>query len=313
MSGLKPSDKIFVAGHRGLVGSAILRALKARGFEHVIVRTRGELDLENQAAVRSFLAAESLDWVIDCAALVGGIEANRSRPADFIGRNLGIQQNLIWGAFEAGIENFCFLGSSCIYPRDADQPMAEDAVLTGSLEPTNAPYAIAKIAGMTLCESIWRQYGRNYFTVMPPNIYGENDNFDPEGSHVMAAMIRRFHEALPHKDVTCWGSGSPRREFLYVDDAADAILFLCESDLSWRTVNIGTGVSVSVKELAETVQSVVGHTGSIGWDTTRPDGYPEKTNDVSRLTGLGWSPTVGLEEGIRRTYRWYLENIEALR
>lgn len=303
---LEKSAKVFVAGHRGLAGSAVVRRLQAAGFSNLVMRTRAELDLTRQAEVEAFFAAEQPDLVIDAAALVGGIQANKDRPADFIAENLAIQQNVIWGAYRSGVKRLCFLGSSCIYPRDAAQPMSEDTVLSGPLEPSNAPYAMAKLAGMALCEALHVQYGVDYFTVLPCNLYGENDNFDPRSSHVMAAMIRRFHEALPDKDVVCWGSGTPVREFLYVDDFADAILFLCDQEaLPRRSLNIGTGVGVSIRELAETVQGVVGHRGSIGWDTSKPDGYPAKVNDVSVLRGMGWSPSVCLEEGIRRAYEWW--------
>lgn len=304
------STKIFVAGHRGMVGAAITRRLQAGGYTNLLLRTRQELDLSDQAAVHAFYAEHKPDLVILAAALVGGIEANRSRPADFIGQNLAIQQNVVWGAHLHNVPRLMFLGSSCVYPRETPQPIPETAVLTGPPEPTNAPYAIAKISGMVMAESIHRQYGRDYFTVMPPNVYGDGDNFDPTGSHVMAAMIRRFHLALPGTDVTCWGSGNPRREFLHCDDVADAIVFLLEqNDLPDRVYNIGTGTSVSIREVAETVQRVTGHTGQIHWDTTKPDGFPEKTNDVSRLFGLGWQPKIAFEEGVQRAYRWYLDNV----
>lgn len=305
---LKKADKIFVAGHRGLVGSAIVRQLKAAGFDNIITRTRAELDLENQSAVADFLVAEKPDWIVMAAAKVGGIGANSTYPADFIGLNLVMECNLIWGAHLAGVPNFCFLGSSCIYPRDTAQPIPEDALLSGKPEPTNAPYAIAKIAGLVLCQSIRKQFGRNYFTVMPPNVYGPGDNYDLQTSHVLPALIRKFHEAklAGNTPVTCWGTGSPRREFLYSDDVAGAILFLMQTDDVPDMVNIGVGTSVSIKELATTIQQVIGHEGEIVWDTSKPDGFPEKTNDVSRLFGLGWRPEKSLVAGIQAAYDSFL-------
>lgn len=304
----KKDAKIFVAGHRGLVGSAIIRQLRAAGYENIITRTRAELDLENQAAVQAFYEAEKLDWVVMAAAKVGGIGANSKYPADFIGLNLVMECNLIWGAHLAGIPNFCFLGSSCIYPRETPQPIPEEAILTGKPEPTNAPYAIAKIAGLALCEAIRKQHGRNYYTIMPPNIYGPGDNYNLETSHVLPALIRKFHEAKENGNtpVTCWGTGSPRREFLYSDDVAGAIVYLMGRDDVPDMVNVGTGKSISIKELSETVQKVIGHQGDIVWDTSKPDGFPEKTNDVSKLFALGWKPSTSLEEGIAKAYAEYL-------
>ena len=288
---LNKDSKIFVAGHRGLVGSAIVRQLEAFGCTNILTRTRQELELSSQADTAAFLSSEKPDWVVMAAAKVGGIGANSTYPADFIGLNLVMECNLIWGAHLAGIPNFCFLGSSCIYPRETKQPIPEDAILTGKPEPTNAPYAIAKIAGVVLCESIRKQYGRNYFTCMPPNIYGPGDNYNLETSHVLPALIRKFHEAkiAGNTPVTCWGTGSPKREFLYSDDLADAIVFLMNHDNVPDMVNVGIGFSITIKELAETVQRVVGHTGAIQWDTSKPDGFPEKTNDVTRLHELGWA------------------------
>lgn len=308
---LNSNAKIFVAGHRGLVGSALVRQLQAKGYENLVLRTRRELDLENQAAVYGFLQEEKPDWIIMAAAKVGGIGANSTYPADFIGLNLVMEANLIWGAHLAGVENFCFLGSSCIYPRETKQPIPEDALLSGKPEPTNAPYAVAKIAGLVLAESIRKQYGRNYFTCMPPNIYGPGDNYDLQTSHVLPALIRKFHEArnAGHTPVTCWGTGSPRREFLYSDDLADAVIHLMSREDVPSMVNIGTGHSISIKELAETVQRVIGHEGEIVWDTSKPDGFPEKTNDVSRLHALGWRDQVSLEDGIARAYAAYLETL----
>jgi len=305
---LSNGDRIFVAGHRGLVGSAIVRQLQAQGYPNIITRTRQELDLENQAAVDQFLSTERPDWVVMAAAKVGGIGANSTYPADFIGLNLIIEANLIWGAHKAEVPNFCFLGSSCIYPRETPQPIPETALLTGRPEPTNAPYAVAKIAGLVLCQAIRQQYNRNYFTCMPPNIYGPGDNYNLETSHVLPALIRKFHEAklAGNTPVTCWGSGSPKREFLYSDDLANAIVYLMGKEDVPDMVNIGTGRSITIKELAETVQRVVGHQGQISWDTSKPDGFPEKTNDVSLLNSLGWKEQTSLEAGISQAYAAYL-------
>lgn len=308
MPALKSDTKVFVAGHRGLVGSAIVRRLQREGLDP-IVRGREQLDLGDQSATLAFLKEVRPDIVVDAAALVGGIKANSTRPAEFIGVNLAIQQSVLWGAHLADIPKLLFLGSSCIYPRETPQPIPESALLTGPPEPTNAPYAIAKIAGLALCDAISKQYGRQYFTVMPPNVYGPGDNFDPQGSHVMAAMIRRFHENLPDTPVTCWGTGSPRREFLHSDDVADACVHLLSLDSVPSMVNVGTGTSISIKQLAETVQSVVGHEGSISWDTSMPDGFPEKTNDVTRLRELGWTSKISLEQGIQDAYDWFKANI----
>lgn len=305
---LNKDSKIFVAGHRGLVGSAIVRQLEAFGCTNILTRTRQELELSSQADTAAFLSSEKPDWVVMAAAKVGGIGANSAYPADFIGLNLVMECNLIWGAHLAGIPNFCFLGSSCIYPRETKQPIPEEAILTGKPEPTNAPYAIAKIAGVVLCESIRKQYGRNYFTCMPPNIYGPGDNYNLETSHVLPALIRKFHEAkiAGNTPVTCWGTGSPKREFLYSDDLADAIVFLMNHDNVPDMVNIGIGSSITIKELAETVRRVVGHTGAIQWDTSKPDGFPEKTNDVTRLHELGWREKTPLEQGIAQAYAEFL-------
>lgn len=305
---LSNGDRIFVAGHRGLVGSAIVRQLQAQGYPNIITRTRQELDLESQAAVDQFLSTERPDWVVMAAAKVGGIGANSTYPADFIGLNLIIEANLIWGAHKAEVPNFCFLGSSCIYPRETPQPIPETALLTGRPEPTNAPYAVAKIAGLVLCQAIRQQYNRNYFTCMPPNIYGPGDNYNLETSHVLPALIRKFHEAklAGNTPVTCWGSGSPKREFLYSDDLANAIVYLMGKEDVPDMVNIGTGRSITIKELAETVQRVVGHQGQISWDTSKPDGFPEKTNDVSLLNSLGWKEQTSLEAGISQAYAAYL-------
>lgn len=309
---LKKTDKIFLAGHRGLVGSAIHKRLTAEGYENVVVRTRADLDLLDQSAVNRFFALERPSAVILAAAKVGGIHANRTYPADFIGENLVIETNLIWGAHRADVPHFQFLGSSCIYPRETAQPIPEEALLTGKPEPTNAPYAVAKIAGLVLCESIQRQYGRNYYTIMPPNVYGDRDNYNLQTSHVLPALIRKFHEALPDQTVTCWGSGTPRREFLHSDDVADASVFLLGQEKVEGYLNVGTGSSVSIRDLAETIQRIVGHQGPIEWDTSMPDGFPEKTMDVSKLFALGWRPKVSLEDGIRGAYAWFLANRDKL-
>ncbi len=309
---LSKQDRIFVAGHRGLVGSAIARRLRAGGYTNLIERTRSELDLADQQAVNAFLGSEQPDAIVLAAAKVGGIHANKTYPADFIGENLLVQTNVIWGAHQAGIDHLLFLGSSCIYPRETAQPIPEDALLTGKPEPTNAPYAIAKIAGLYLCDSIAAQHGRNYYTVMPPNAYGDRDNFDLRTSHVLPALVRKFHEALPDRPVTCWGSGNPRREFLHADDIADACVFLMEQPSVKGHVNVGTGKSVSIRELAETIQKIVGHKGEIVWDTSMPDGFPEKTMDVEKLHGLGWRHKISLEDGIRSAYQWFLDNQPAL-
>lgn len=315
--------KVYVAGHRGMVGSAIARRLKAQGIE-TITRTHQELDLTNQAAVREFLQAVRPDAVILAAAKVGGIQANNSYPADFIYENLMIECNVIHQSFTAGVRRLLFLGSSCIYPRAVAQPMAEDALLTGVLEPTNEPYAIAKIAGIKLCESYNRQHGTDYRSVMPTNLYGPGDNFHPTNSHVMPAMMQRFHAAVQegHKEVVVWGTGTPRREFLHVDDMADASLFVMNLDRASYTantqpmlshINVGSGVDVSIRELAETLAGVTGFTGKLVFDPTKPDGTPRKLMDVSRLTAMGWQARTGLRDGIEGTYRWFVANAAELR
>lgn len=310
MPALRKDAKVFVAGHRGLVGSAIVRKLREKGYSQVVTRTRQELDLQDQAATYGFLQQEKPDCVVVAAAKVGGIHANMTYPADFIGLNLGIEMNLIWGSHLTEVPHLVFLGSSCIYPRETAQPIPEEALLTAPPEPTNAPYAIAKIAGLFLCDAIRKQYGRNYFTAMPPNVYGPNDNFDLKTSHVLPALVRKFHEALPDKPVECWGTGRPRREFLHADDVADALVFVLEREqMPFGHLNIGTGSSVSIRELAETVQSVVGHKGPIEWNTSMPDGFPEKTMDVAKLFSLGWRPSISLVEGLKRTYGEYKQTL----
>nr|WP_293374310.1 GDP-L-fucose synthase [Nevskia sp.] len=307
---MKLDAPIFVAGHRGLVGSAIVRRLAADGFTRVLTRTRSELDLTDKRAVQAFFAAEKPAYVFLAAAKVGGILANDTFPADFIRENLEIQINVIDAAWRAGVNKLVFLGSSCIYPKFAAQPIREDSLLTGPLEPTNEWYAIAKIAGIKTCEAYRKQYGFNAISLMPTNLYGPGDNFDLKSSHVLPALIRKFHEAKLRGDseVVVWGTGTPRREFLYVDDLADACVHLFRSYDDAGVVNVGVGDDVSIAELASLVGEVVGFAGRIVYDTTKPDGTPRKLLDVSRLDGLGWKAKTRLEDGIRLTYRWYLES-----
>jgi len=300
--------RIYVAGHRGMVGSAILRNLAGRGYSNLLTRTRSELDLLDQAAVRAFMQAERPDYLFMAAALVGGIQANNTRRADFIYENMLIEANVMQGAHMAGVERLLFLGSSCIYPRDCPQPMKEAYLLTGPLEPTNEPYAIAKIAGIKLAESFNRQYGRRYVSVMPTNLYGPNDNYDLAGSHVLPALIRKVHEATQRGDaeLVVWGSGKPMREFLHVDDMADACVFLMEhEEIVDGMFNVGTGTDVTIRELAETVMQMGGFPGRIVFDSSKPDGTPRKLLDVSRLKALGWSARIGLREGIAATFADY--------
>lgn len=315
--------RTYVAGHRGMVGGAILRELQARGVE-IITRSHAELDLTDQATVRSFMHTERPDAVILAAAKVGGIHANNTYPASFIYDNLMIEANVIHQAFEADVQNLLFLGSSCIYPRAVTQPMAEDALLTGVLEPTNEPYAIAKIAGIKLCESYNRQYGTDYRSVMPTNLYGPGDNFHPENSHVLPALMRRFHEAVEtgQDEVVIWGSGTPMREFLHVDDMAAASLFVMDLDQdTYRAntepmlshINIGTGTDVSIADLAGLLAEVIGFKGKISFDRSKPDGTPRKLMDVSRLERMGWRAKTPLPDGIADTYRWFLDNQGGLR
>jgi GDP-L-fucose synthase len=307
---MKPYDRVFVAGHRGLVGSAFVRRLEADGFDRLLLRTRDELDLTDVRAVRAFLEAERPTHVILAAAHVGGIKANANYPADFIGRNLAIELAVIDGAHHAGVEKLLFLGSSCAFPKHAPQPMKEEHLLSGPLEPTNEPYAVAKIAGIKLCEAYRRQFGDRFFAVMPTNLYGPNDNFDFETSHVLPALIRRFHEAktagAPH--VVLWGTGTPRREFLHVDDLVDACLFLMRDYEDLELINVGVGRDIEIRELAALVRRIVGYAGEIRWDTTQPDGAPRKLLNVQRLESLGWRSSIRLEDGIRSAYAWYLAN-----
>lgn len=304
---MRTSDKIYIAGHRGLVGSAILRYLENAGYTNLITCTHKELDLADRTAVRSFFKTERPRYVFLAAAKVGGIAANKTYPADFIRDNLFIQTNVIEAAHEYKVVKLLFLGSSCIYPRLAPQPIKEEYLLTGALEPTNDAYAVAKIAGITMCQAYHRQHGSNFISIMPTNLYGPHDNFDPETSHVLPALIRRFHEAkeINSPNVTVWGTGSPRREFLHVDDLAAACHHLMQKYNDPEIVNVGTGRDISIKELAETIRTIVGYKGEILWDSTKPDGTPRKLLDVSKLHNLGFSHTIDLETGIRHTYNWY--------
>jgi GDP-L-fucose synthase len=312
---MNKTDKIYVAGHRGLVGSAIVRNLKAKGYENVIGRTHKELDLTNQQAVRDFFEAEHPDVVVLAAAKVGGINANNTTPADFAYENMQIQCNVISCCHLYQVKKLLFLGSTCIYPRMAPQPIPEDALLTGPLEETNEAYAIAKIAGLEMCKFYKRQYGDDFISCMPTNLYGPEDNYDLEGSHVMPAMIRKFHEAKVNQQpsVELWGSGTPLREFLYVDDMADACVFLLENYSGEQHVNIGTGKELTIKELADTVKNVVGYTGEIVWNKDMPDGTPRKLTDVTKLHGLGWNHKVELEEGVQLAYDWFKNNVKDAR
>jgi len=307
---MEKKSKIYIAGHNGMVGSALMRNLQGKGFRNLLVRPLEALDLLDQAAVFRFMASERPEYVIIAAAKVGGILANDTFRGQFIYENLQIQANLIHAAHQQGVKKLLFLGSSCIYPKLAPQPIREEYLLTGLLESTNEPYAIAKIAGIKMCEAYRAQYGCNFFSVMPTNLYGPNDNFDLQTSHVLPALIRRFHEAKtgnqPH--VTIWGTGSPRREFLHVDDLADACVFLMNKYDRDEILNIGVGEDLTIRELAELIKTVTGYAGGIQFDKSKPDGTPRKLLDVSRLRATGWRPRISLEEGIRRTYAWYLEN-----
>jgi GDP-L-fucose synthase len=307
---LTHASRIYVAGHRGLVGSAIVRALQERGYLNLVIRTHADLDLTSQADVRHFFEAERPDAVILAAARVGGIHANNTQPALFIRDNLLIQDNVIDAAYRSGVGKFVFLGSSCIYPKLSPQPIKEDYLLTGSLEPTNEWYAIAKIAGVKMCQAYRREYGFRAISLMPTNLYGPGDNFNLQNSHVLPALIRRFHEAQERGDesVTVWGTGTPRREFLHVDDLADAILYLLQTYDAEPIVNIGWGEDVTIRELAELVMSAIGYSGRLIFDSTKPDGTPRKLLDVARLTGLGWQPRILLKDGIERTYAWFKEH-----
>ena len=302
--------KIYIAGHKGMVGSAIWRALKSKGYTNLIGKTSKELDLRNQQQVQAFFQTEKPDVVIDAAARVGGILANNNYPYTFLMENMQIQNNLIQTALDTDVQKFVFLGSSCIYPKLAPQPLQEECLLTSSLEPTNEWYAIAKISGVKACESIRKQFNKDFVSLMPTNLYGSNDNFDLQTSHVLPAMIRKFHEAKMNNNqsVTLWGSGTPMREFLHVDDMAAAVVFALENQLDEHLYNVGTGTDLTIKELAELIQKTVGHQGEIIWDSSKPDGTPRKLMDVSKMKNKGWSATISLEAGIKATYQWFLEN-----
>ena len=309
---MQNNTKIYIAGHRGMVGSAIKRELESAGYNNIIGRTSRELDLRDQNAVNNLIKTEKPDVIIDAAARVGGILANSEFPYQFLMENMQIQNNLIHAAIQNDTEKFIFLGSSCIYPKFAPQPIKEDYLLTDSLEPTNEWYAIAKISGVKLCEAVRKQYGKDFVSLMPTNLYGPFDNFDLRTSHVLPAMIRKFHEAKQsgHADVVLWGSGKPMREFLYVEDLAKAVIFAVENKLPDNLYNVGTGTDLTIKELAETIQEIVGHQGKIVWDDTKPDGTPRKLLDVSKMNKLGWKAETELHQGIEKTYKWFLENMD---
>jgi GDP-L-fucose synthase len=309
------TTKIYIAGHKGMVGSAVWRALISKGYTNLIGKTSKELNLIDQQSVLDFYNQEQPEAVIDAAAKVGGILANNDFPYQFLMENMQIQNNLIDGAYKAGIEKFVFLGSSCIYPKFASQPLKEEYLLTDSLEPTNEWYAISKITGVKACQAIRKQYKKEYVSLMPTNLYGYFDNFDLQSSHVLPAMLRKFHEAKlnKHSDVILWGSGTPMREFLFVEDLAEAVVYALENNLPEYLYNIGTGKDITIKDLAETIQSVTGHQGRILWDASKPDGTPKKLMDVSKMKDRGWEYSTELKEGIKKTYSWYLENIESLK
>src|SRR5213592_671844 len=305
------SDKIFVAGYRGLVGSALVRGLEHGGFHNLPKRDRSQLDLADERAVQNFFAQEKPAIVIFAAAKVGGIKANNDYPVEFLLDNLRIQNNVIYAAHKAGVRKLLFMGSSCIYPKFAPQPIPETELLSGQLEPTNEAYAIAKIAGIKLCQAYAREYGATFISVMPTNLYGPNDNFDLETSHVLAALLRKAHDAKSRnaRELVVWGSGTPRREFLHVDDLASACLFLLEKYDSPEIINVGCGEDISIRELAELICDVVGFDGELAWDATKPDGTPRKLLDITKLRALGWQPTIPLREGIAQTYEWFLKNV----
>jgi len=308
------NERIYIAGHRGMVGSAIIRNLQSNGYKNLITASSKELDLRDQLAVDKFIVEKKPDRIIIAAARVGGILANNEYPWQFLYDNLMIEANIINAAHKNNVQDLIFLGSSCIYPKMAKQPLKEEYLLTGSLEPTNEWYAIAKITGIKMCQALNKQYGRNYISMMPTNLYGPRDNFDLKTSHVLPAMIRKFHESKENGNIPVflWGSGSPMREFLHVEDLAESVRFVMEysGDLKYDLINAGTGVDLTIKELAENIQKVVGHEGEINWDSSKPDGTPRKLMDVNRLKGLGWQASIELEEGIQNTYKWFLEHIK---
>lgn len=308
---MQKNSRIFIAGHKGLVGSAITRLLRKEGYKNLILRTHKELDLLDSKSVKSFFKKEKLEYVFMAAARVGGILENNTYPADFIYQNLTVQNNIIHNSYLNKVKKLVFLGSSCIYPRLSEQPIKEESLLTGELEPTNQAYALAKIAGIISCQSYNKQYGTNYISLMPTNLYGPNDNFDLNSSHVLPAMIRKFHEAKlnNHKEVVLWGTGSPKREFLHVDDLADACVFLMNKYDSSDIINIGTGKDISIKNLAKKIQGIVGHKGKIVWDKEKPDGMPRKLLDVRKINKLGWKHSIRLEEGIKSACAWFRENM----
>ena len=312
---INKKTKIYIAGHRGMVGSAVWRVLESKGYINLIGKTSNELDLRNQQDVLDFYKQEKPQIVIDAAAKVGGILANNDFPYPFLMENMQIQNNLIDGAHKNGIEKFIFLGSSCIYPKFAEQPLKEEFLLTDSLEPTNEWYAIAKITGVKLCQAIRNQYHKNYLSLMPTNLYGFFDNFDLQSSHVLPAMLRKFHEAKinKHSDVLLWGSGTPKREFLFVDDMADAVVYALENQFPEHLYNVGSGKDITIKELAEMIQKIIGHEGNIIWDESKPDGTPRKLMDVSKMKELGWEYSTELEDGIKKTYLWFLDNIDNIK
>jgi GDP-L-fucose synthase len=311
---MNKSSKIYIAGHRGMVGSAVWRVLEKKGYTNLLGKTSKELDLRNQQAVLDFYKNEKPAVVIDAAARVGGILANSDFPYQFLMENMQIQNSLIDGALKSGIEKFIFLGSSCIYPKFSPQPLKEEYLLTDSLEPTNEWYAIAKITGVKACQAIRKQFHKDYVSLMPTNLYGTHDNFDLKTSHVLPAMLRKFHEAKNNNaDVVLWGSGTPMREFLFVDDMAEAVVYALENTLPEYLYNVGSGKDITIKELAETIQKVTGHQGEIVWDSSKPDGTPRKLMDVSKMKDIGWQYSTELEEGIEKTYTWFFENIENIK
>lgn len=311
----KKKTKIYIAGHRGMVGSAVWRVLESKGYTNLIGKTSKELDLTNQQVVLDFYNQEQPEVVIDAAAKVGGILANNDFPYAFLMENMQIQNNLIDGAHKAGVKKFIFLGSSCIYPKFARQPLKEEYLLTDSLEPTNQWYAIAKITGVKSCQAIRNQYHKDYLSLMPTNLYGSFDNFDLQSSHVLPAMLRKFHEAKinKHSDIMLWGSGTPRREFLFVDDMAEAVVYALENQLPEHLYNVGSGKDITIKELAEMIQKIIGHQGNITWDNSKPDGTPRKLMDVSKMKEVGWQYSTELEDGIKKTYLWFLDNIDNIK